>query len=188
MRYAKKQAIAHLHKIDKMITTMQTTNNQGANHILMNNVSVASLHETFIQESKFALDEEQFVTLLTFYPALLVVAADGYIDEDEKVYVKQIAKFMANSYDSPQGENVKPLENEFFQSLMYLHEKEPYFKESFLHVLHEYLSALPDLKDNIAEVMMMFAHSSDDISREEDLIIREIAEKLEMDISLFELG
>jgi hypothetical protein len=166
---------------------MQTTNNQSANHTLMSNLSVSSLHEAFIQESKFALDEEQFVTLLTFYPALLVVAADGYIDEDEKVYVMQIAKFMANSYQNAHSKQFNPLEKEFFQSLMYLHEKEPYIKDSFLQVLHDYLALLPDLKDNIAEVMMMFAHSSDDISKEEELIIRELSEKLDMDMALFQL-
>lgn len=166
---------------------MQTTNNQSANHTLMSAHTVASLHELFTQESKFSLDEEQFVTLLTFYPALLVVAADGYIDEDEKVYVKQIAKFMANSYTDLHNEDFKPLEKEFFQSLIFLHEKEPRFKDAFLQVLHDYLVQLPDLKDNIAEVMLMFAHSSDDISKEEEVIIREVAAQLAIDFSLFEM-
>lgn len=167
---------------------MQTTTNQSANDTLIRKHNVSTLHEAFIQESQFVLDEEQFVTLLTFYPALLVVAVDGYIDEDEKVYVKQIAKFMANSYTDLHNEQFKPLEKEFFQSLMYLHEKEPRFKDHFLSVLHDYLVHLPDLKENIAEVMLMFAHSSDDISNEEEIIIREVAERLGMEISLFEMN
>ena len=164
---------------------MQTTNNQSANYATISNLTIASLHEKFTQKSQYTLDEEQFVTLLTFYPALLVVAADGYIDEDEKVYVKQIAKFMANSYADSHAEQLRPLENEFFQSLMYLHEEEPYFKDSFLEALRQYLEKLPELKDNIAEVMLMFAHSSDDISNEEEIIIKEVSEKLEIDIALF---
>jgi tellurite resistance protein len=164
---------------------MQTTNHQNLDYAITGAPTIASLHQAFIQKSQYQLDEEQFVTLLTFYPALLVVAADGYIDEDEKVYVKQIAKFMANSYaDSHEGQ-IRPLQNEFFQSLMFLHDEEPFFKEPFLEVLRDYLAQLPDLKDNIAEVMTMFAHSSDDISNEEEVMIKEIAEKLEMDIALF---
>lgn len=149
--------------------------------------TISTLHQLYIYESKCNLDEEQFVTLLTFYPAMLVVAADGEIDTEEIVYVKHIAKFMANSYGESQSSEIRLLEKEFYAGLTFLYEQQQEWEMSFLQVLRDYLQKIPLLKENIAEVMLMFADSSERVSEDESQVIREVADILAIDISLFDL-
>lgn len=149
--------------------------------------TISTLHQLYTQESKCRLDEEQFITLLTFYPAMLVVAADGEIDSEEIIYVKHIAKFMANSYGESQSPEIRLLENEFYTGLTFLYEQQDQWKMPFLQVLYDYLKKIPLLKENIAEVMLMFADSSERVSEHESQVIREVADILAIDISLFDL-
>ncbi len=150
--------------------------------------SISSLHEAYSEASECELTQEQFLTLLTFYPALLVVAADGEIDKEERVYVKHIARFMANSYGESRNYQESPLEVQFCKGLFFLYEQEYAWKTAFLQVLHDYLQEIPLLKENIAEVMLMFADSSEYISEDESEVIKYVATHLEIDVALFELG
>jgi hypothetical protein len=45
--------------------------------------------------SQTKLNREQFITLLIFFPTLLVVSADENIDKEEWIFVEYIAKAMA---------------------------------------------------------------------------------------------
>lgn len=163
-------------------------------NILANNQKIASshkiatLHESYTKASKCQIDEEQFVTLLTFYPAMLVVGADGSIDDEESIYVKHIAKFMANNYGESHSQEVRSLEKQFDAALHFLYEHQSQWEAPFLQVLHNYLQEIPLLKENIAEVMLMFADSSHRISAQENKVIRDVAEFLEIDIALFDLN
>lgn len=149
--------------------------------------TIATLHESYTKASGCVLDQEQFVTLLTFYPAMLVVGADGTIDEEESIYVKHIAKFMANNYGESHSQEVRLLEKQFDAGLNFLYEHQAQWEIPFLEVLHDYLQAIPLLKENIVEVMLMFADSSSRVSIQEDKVIRDVARLLDIDITLFDL-
>ncbi|GAB4195787.1 MAG: hypothetical protein OHK0057_13160 [Thermoflexibacter sp.] len=148
------------------------------------NTTMQAIHEAYTRESKCELSYEQFITLLTFYPALLVVAVDGEIDHEEGIYVKHIAKFMANSHVVNEYHQRIALEKQFYKSLMYLYEHESQWQAIFLQTLREYLREVPLLKENILEVMIMFADSSNGISEEEYDLIQSLANQLEIDASL----
>jgi hypothetical protein len=164
------------------------SNTGASNHATIDIYTISSLHEAYQEASKCELTQEQFLTLLTFYPALLVVSADGEIDKEESIYVKHIAKFMANSYGESRNYQESDLEVEFCRGLSFLSQQEQTWKDIFLQVLHDYLQEIPLLKENISEVMLMFADSSEYISDDESEVIKYIATHLEMDLSLFELG
>ncbi len=159
-----------------------------SNRVAESIYTVSTLHQAYTHESKCELDEEQFVTLLTFYPAMLVVAADGEIDTEEIIYVKHIAKFMADSYGESQSQQVRLLEKQFYIGLIFLYEQQDQWKAPFLQVLHDYLQRIPLLKENIAEVMLMFADSSQRVSEHENRVIKEVANFLAIDIDLFDLN
>lgn len=159
-----------------------------SNQKIASSHTIATLHESYIQASGCVLDQEQFVTLLTFYPAMLVVGADGTIDEEESIYVKHIAKFMANNYGESHSQEVRLLEKQFDAGLHFLYEHQAQWEMPFLEVLHDYLQEIPLLKENIVEVMLMFADSSHRISTQEDKVIREVAHLLAIDIALFDLN
>jgi hypothetical protein len=150
------------------------------------NHTIASLHEAYSKESKCELTQEQFVTLLTFYPALLVVCSDGEIDHEEEIYVKHIAKFMANSYaDTHNGQQIG-LEKQFYKNLSFLQNRSADWELPFLQTLKAYLQEIPLLKANIVEVMFMFADSSEGISEAELLFIKDVAKQLDIDETLLE--
>jgi tellurite resistance protein len=148
------------------------------------NTTMQAIHEAYIRESKCELSYEQFITLLTFYPALLVVAVDGEIDYEEGIYVKHIAKFMANSHALSEHYQRTALEKQFYKNLMYLYEHANQWQGIFLQTLREYLREVPLLKENILEVMIMFADSSNGISQEEYDLIQSLAHQLGIDASL----
>jgi hypothetical protein len=126
------------------------------------------------------LNREQFITLLTFFPTLLVVSADENIDDEEWIFVEHIAKAMADTFreELPDYEARMQLKDAFFNDLKFLTEHIQVWKEQFLQILKKYLQELPDIADKVLDVLYLFADASDNTSEDEERIIKYIREQL----------
>jgi len=142
---------------------------------------VESLYNAYLAAHQNTLTEEQFNSLLIFFPALLVVASDGVVDDEEWMYVKYLAKFMSDSFkyqgDVTESER-KELEALFLENLKYLLESLDTWEEKFIDTLRDYLEDTPELKEDVLEILHLFAEASEGTSDEEQEVIDKLVQRL----------
>ncbi len=144
----------------------------------MKSDAIDNLFKNYSEVSPTHLSADQFGTLLTFFPALLVIASDGVIDDDEWVYVKYLAKFMAENDKDTSGKNQKELQKQYFNELKYLLESLMNWEEKFIDTLADYLMNYPEIKEDIEEILHMFAEASEGESEIEEETIASLSHKL----------
>jgi len=71
------------------------------------NTTVTDLFTEYQKNCHTKLTLEQFTTLLTFFPSLLVIAADGVIEEEEWIYVRYISRSMAETFIDDFDDNIE---------------------------------------------------------------------------------
>lgn len=141
---------------------------------------VASLFEEYHTHCNTKLTQEQFTTLLTFFPSLLVIAADGVIEDEEWIYVKYISRSMAETFIDDFGHdvNVASLKKLYYNDLEYLVNSLQRWENPFLEALKDYLREAPELKEDIVDIMYMFAEASDNDSTDEERVIQGVKARL----------
>lgn len=141
--------------------------------------TVQKLYKEYISSSRSQITSTEFEPLFLFFPALLVVAADGQVDEEEWVYVKYLAKFMADTFKNELSESDRDkLENEYFKELSYLLKNFSHWENKFIEVLKNYIANDDKLKQDIEDVLHTFAEASGGESEVEEKIIENIKRRL----------
>lgn len=147
------------------------------------NTTVTDLFTEYQKNCHTKLTLEQFTTLLTFFPSLLVIAADGVIEEEEWIYVRYISRSMAETFIDDFDDNIEvsDLKKLYYSDLEYLVDSLRKWENKFLVALKEYLEDNPELKDDIVDIMYMFAEASDNDSIQEERVIQEVMERLNIE-------
>jgi hypothetical protein len=148
----------------------------------MSNKEVIQLYENYQKHYATKLNQDEFVTLLTFFPAIQVLTADGEIDKEELVYVQHIAKSMAETYkdDLPNQYELIDLQHSYEDNLGYILQNMDKWSAKFTWGLKYYLKEMPEVKDIVFDVMYMFADASNDISKAEKEMIENLKIELEL--------
>ena len=148
----------------------------------MTNKEVIQLYENYQKHYNTKLTQDEFITLLTFFPAVQVLTADGEIDKEEWVYVKHIAKSMAETYkdELPNQYELIDLQQNYEEELQYILENMDKWSAKFTFGLKSYLREMPEVKDIVFDVMYMFADASNDISKAEKEMIDTLRVELEL--------
>jgi predicted glycosyl hydrolase (DUF1957 family) len=141
---------------------------------------IDQLFEEYSKERKLELNKEQFIYLITLFPALLVVLSDGIVDREEWVTVKRLAKIMGDEFASEdlgeeKEENLMLIYKGEFRHLLKAREQ---WEKKILSALKEYFTENQQSKEFVMETMYLFAHASDGVSEEEDETIMHLTEKL----------
>lgn len=148
----------------------------------MTNKEVIQLYENYQKHYNTKLNQDEFVTLLTFFPAVQVLTADGEIDKEEWIYVKHIAKSMAETYkdEVPNQYELIDLQQSYEKELQYILDNMDKWSAKFTFGLKSYLKEMPEVKDIVFDVMYMFADASNDISKAEKDMIDNLRVELEL--------
>jgi tellurite resistance protein len=148
----------------------------------MINQEVELLYENYQKHSNTKLSQDKFVTLLTFFPAVQVLTADGEIDKEEWVYVQHIAKSMAETYkdEMPNKYELIDLQHTYEEELAFILKNMDRWSEKFTIGLKSYLKEMPEVKEIVFDVMYMFADASNDISKAEKEMIDNLKAELEL--------
>lgn len=148
---------------------------------------IKSLFEEYIAHTKSNLEIRFFPTLITYFPGLLIIAADGIVDEEEWYHVEQLVGFMTKTFkDELSSEDEQEiLAKEFLANMQILVDSLKTWEEKFLDalgILFEQMNEddTEDNKELVYEIMEMFAESSDGISDEEQEKIDAISERLKL--------
>ena len=140
------------------------------------------LFEEYKKVSNSKLTSEQFSTLVMFFPALLVIASDGVIDQEEWIYVKYLSKFMSDTYkDGLNEQELSHLNQAYYTELEFLIDGLEEWEGRFVEALGKYLAKFPSQKETIMETLHLFAEASDGESNEEVEKIEELTQKLKLE-------
>ncbi len=143
------------------------------------NDSISRLHAQYQPQAGSVLPREQFITLLTFFPVLLVVNADAHLQEEERIFVTFIAKAMADTFDQelPDRAARAQLQQQFTTDLDYLlHHHQ--WEAPFMETLANYLAEMPQIKETVLEVIYLFADAAEETSAAEARTIGQIRARL----------
>lgn len=143
---------------------------------------IQPLYESYVKASKSDMTKEEFDTLFLFFPSLLVIASDGVVDDEEWVYVKYLAKFMADTFKTeitPKERN--QLEQDYFKELSFLLEHLEEWENRFVDRLRDFLEGQGDAKEDVLDVLYLFAEASDGQSEEETEKIEELKLRLRIE-------
>jgi hypothetical protein len=148
----------------------------------MNSPVIESLHTEYVKVSSTKLNAEQFGTLVMFFPALLVIASDGVIDQEEWVYVKYLSKFMSDTYKKNLTETeLAALNQSFYKDLEFLIDNLDTWETRFVKALRTHLDENTHQKELIVETLHLFAEASEGESDDEVEKIEELCEKLALE-------
>lgn len=140
------------------------------------------LFNNYQKKRNIDLSLEQFVLLLEFFPMLLVAISDGKIDDEEKAYLKKLARNAASFFkDEGFSEGkLKAIEEVYTQEMYYLIENHEFWQKDFLKALCKHLKEFPSEKHIIADTLYLLAEVSEDISYEEKDMIEMLKQKLQI--------
>jgi hypothetical protein len=146
----------------------------------MTNKDVIQLYENYQKHYPTKLNQDEFVTLLTFFPAIQVLTADGEIDAEEWIYVQHISKSMAETYRDEVSNKYEliDLQQTYETELAYILDNMSNWSAKFTFGLKSYLNEMPEVKDIVFDVMYMFADASNDISSAEKDMIESLKQEL----------
>lgn len=148
----------------------------------MTNQDVIQLYENYQKHYPTKLNQDEFVTLLTFFPAIQVLIADGEIDQEEWMYVQHISKSMADTYkdEMPNRYELIDLQQTYETELSYILSNISNWSAKFTFGLKSYLKEMPEVKEIVFDVMYMFADASNDVSKAEKDMIESLKQELEL--------
>lgn len=146
----------------------------------MKSEAIEELYDTYKRVKECHVNKEQFGTMVLFFPALLVVACDGEIDEEEWVYVRYLAKFIADSFKTeiPDDAQRAVLQENFSKELEFLAHSLDEWKAKFVAALKNYLVENPLVKDDVEDILHLFAEASEGESEEEAETIMKLEKEL----------
>ncbi|TAF64942.1 MAG: hypothetical protein EAZ55_09785 [Cytophagales bacterium] len=123
---------------------------------------------------------EEFILLLEFFPAMMVIMSDGIYDEEEKVYVNKLSQNMSLflAQDDIRLYSSEDMQEKFKNELEYLANNIDDWKDEFLVVLHEHLQIHPQNKTLINDLIHLIAQVSQSVSNAEQSMIHYISERL----------
>lgn len=148
--------------------------------MIVNMAQLDQLYAEYSNERFIKLNKEQFIYLLTLFPALRVALSDGMVDKAEWLTVKRLAKILGDEFTS------EDLGKEKKENLMLIYKTEfryliknlDQWEQKFLKALKEYFEKNEAAKEFVIETMYLFAHASDGISAEENSTIQKLTKEL----------
>jgi hypothetical protein len=148
---------------------------------------IESLFQEYVTHTDSKLEFRFFSTLITYFPGLLIIAADGIVDEEEWYHVEQLVSFMTKTFENEiaDEDEQETLAKEFLANMQVLVDSLKMWEEKFLDALGILFEEMDeddaeDTKELVYEIMEMFAESSEGISDEEQDKIDAISERLNL--------
>ena len=145
---------------------------------------VEDLYATYYSKREKKLNLDEFSTFVSFYPAVLIAKSDGKVDTEEWLFIKYLARFMSQAY-APElsEEEVAELEEKFQEELEYIvlnSDSIDNWDAQALSIIKTHIKHNPDFKEELLDIVQLFAEASDGVGSEE----QEMIEKLKKEFNL----
>jgi len=141
------------------------------------------LFRLYKEHRQVRFNEDQFATFVIFFPTLLVVTSDGVVDIEEWDFVKQLTKFLANTYreEGLNSAEVDDLNTGYLEETSYLLKNLKNWEVRFLKALRDYLEENPEAKGTILDTIYLFAEASSGTSPQEEAKINFLKGELKLE-------
>jgi hypothetical protein len=145
--------------------------------------TIEDLYKKYQEQRQSRLNFDQFLTFVIFFPTLLVITSDGVVDVEEWDFVKQLSKFLANTY---KDEGLSPAEIDqlnisYLEETSYLLKNLKDWESKFINALKTYLVNHPETRETILDTIYLFAEASSGTSAHEEAKIRFLKEELSLE-------
>lgn len=132
-------------------------------------MTILELHTLYFRGRVPTLNEDEFETLVSIYPALLVAMADDEIQKEERDLINNAATEIVEDIASVgySAEQKALLQKNYLDELNLLTEKRVFWEENFLYTLSLYLEIKPEFGAVISDFMSEIAATSDGINEKE---------------------
>ncbi len=148
----------------------------------MNTIFLNDLHEEYTEARKLKLSLEQFSAFITYYPALLVAATDGVVDEKEWSLLRGLADHIVADTLPPTADKdeIKDYKLLFFNEFHYLSENLDRWDRKFMKTLQQLLASRPELIETVSVVLYLLADVSKGICEKENTMIEYLRSELKI--------
>lgn len=147
-------------------------------NVTMKNLDL--LYKAYFNNRFKTLTPEQFEVFVLYSPPLMVVACDQVVDHDEMQYVEHFSEFIARTFrdtlphEAAREELNQTLESEMRFLLAHIEE----WELRMLEAARELLRDDQEIKQQVYELLEMFARSSEGVSQVESEKIEHICRYL----------
>lgn len=146
-------------------------------------ISVIELHNEYTSSRKIELSYQQFISFVLFFPALLVVATDGKVDDDEWDYIENLAMDLVRTFEndtlSPQEK--QDLRKLFIREFCYLLDNFDTWERKFTKSLKLFLYEHAECREKVLSTIHHSAEVSEGICEKEKIMIEYLIKELGMD-------
>jgi len=146
-------------------------------------MTILELHALYFRGRVPTLNEGEFETLVSIFPALMVAMADDEIQKEEKELINLAATEIVEDIAS-QGyseEQKTLLKKNYLEEINRLTENSAFWEENFLYTLSLYLEIQPEFGGVISDFMSEVASSHGDTNEKELAEIFRVKSKLGID-------
>lgn len=142
-------------------------------------IAIDRLQQEYQRYRPAKLNQEQFTYLVQMFPSLLVSMSDGVLDKEEWDAVLRAAENLGKNL-AERPEEVESLSDVYKTEFRYLIDNSERWKKKYINALNDYLKEDPTAKDLVLESMYLFANATDGISKSEQDMIDELANRLDL--------
>jgi hypothetical protein len=135
---------------------------------------ISEIYAKFKSQTPTELSEEHFERMVFYFPAILVVLSDGKVDTQEWIYIKYLAKFIAETFTQKTEAEQQKLTEMYVEALSFLVQNATIWENKLLGALKEILSHSPEIKEDVHESLYLFAEASEESSDAEKRKIEQL--------------
>ncbi len=143
---------------------------------------VDQLFDSYSQSRDHNLTKEQFVSVISMVPALLVANSDGVLDTKEMMLVGKLSAMLGDEFIPDDVENVDEKEKEMMNAikaeLQHILRNASSLENDILDALKEHGASNPKSKEFMEHAMHLFAGASGGYSSDEEKKMDELYDRL----------
>lgn len=129
------------------------------------------------------LSDEDLISVIISYPAVLVAAADGVVDETERLFLLSVSEALGDG-DASLSDKARLEAAERYRAFMLLLALGDKIEKTIINLIRPFCIADENLKMQISASMWGVAEASEGVSEVEALKIHQLSESLGIENSL----
>lgn len=124
-----------------------------------------------------SLSDEDLMSVILTYPACLVAAADGEVDETERLYLLSMSESLGDD-DASKSDKARLEAAERYRAFMWLLSQGSEIESMLINLIKPFCFADENLKSQISASMLGVAEASDGVSEAESAKMLQLSEDL----------
>ena len=146
-------------------------------------VTLEALYEEYTLARRIELTRDQFTTLATFFPALLIISTDGRVDEEEWDYVENLTNNFCDTFGKHglSQQEIIDLKKLLVREVRYLQGNFDTWERKFTKALKTHLAQHLDSRASVLDSIHRSAALSEGVTDKESIMVEYLLKELGME-------